>query len=265
MDINAIKSKLNQLQSTTSTKENFWKPEPGKQVVRIVPYKHNKDNPFIELFFHYGLGGNKTYLSPVSFGRPDPVDEFARKLKSTGNKDEWIQGKRLEPKMRTFVPVVVRGREDEGVKFWGFGKTVYQELLSVIADPDYGDITDPTSGRDIMIERQTPAEAGNQYGKTTVRVKPNQTTITDNKDMLQGVFDNQPNLTELYTEPSYDDLKEALSGYLNPDAAAETDTTTTSNGVTATTAPTTNTGTATTSTTKKTDDVEDAFDQLFNS
>ena len=110
MDINAIKSKLTQLQSTTSTKENFWKPEPGTQVVRVVPYKHNKDNPFIELFFHYNLGNNKTYLSPMSFGRPDPVAEFADKLKSTGNKDEWIQGKRLEPKMRTFVPVVVRGR-----------------------------------------------------------------------------------------------------------------------------------------------------------
>ena len=179
MDINAIKSKLSQLQSTTSTKENFWKPEPGTQVVRIVPYKHNKDNPFIELFFHYNLGNNKTYLSPLSFGRPDPVAEFADKLKSTGNKDEWIQGKRLEPKMRTFAPVIVRGRESEGVKFWGFGKTVYQELLSVIADPDYGDITEAMAGRDIGIERQTPAEAGNQYGKTTVRVSPKQNAITD--------------------------------------------------------------------------------------
>jgi hypothetical protein len=137
MDINAIKNRLTQLESTSSTTKSFWKPQPGKQVVRIVPYKHNKDNPFIELFFHYSLGDNKTYLSPVSFGRPDPVQEFADKLKSTGNKDEWIQGKRLEPKMRTFAPVIVRGQENEGVKFWGFGKTVYQELLSVIADPDY--------------------------------------------------------------------------------------------------------------------------------
>ena len=173
MDLNAIKSKLTQLQSTTSTKITFGNQNQELQIVRIVPYKHNKDNPFIELYFHYNLGNNKTYMSPASFGRPDPVEEFANKLKSTGNKDEWIQGKRLEPKMRTFVPVVVRGREDEGVKFWGFGKTVYQELLGVIADPDYGDITDPTNGRDIGIERQTPAEAGNQYGKTTVRVKPN--------------------------------------------------------------------------------------------
>ena len=260
MDLNAIKTKLESLQNHTTTSNNFWKPEPGKQVVRIVPYKHNKDNPFVELYFHYNLGQNKTYMSPVSFGRPDPVQEFADKLKSTGDKDEWIQGKRLEPKMRTFAPVVVRGREDEGVKFWGFGKTVYQELLSVIADPDYGDITDPVNGRDIQIERQTPAEAGNQYGKTTVRVKPNQTPITENKTLLEAVFENQPNLTELYTEPSYDELKEALASYLNPEN--ETDnTTTTSNGVTATTAPTTNVGQPKAA---KTENVEDAFDQLFN-
>ena len=259
MDIDAIKSKLATLQSTSNTKDNFWKPEPGKQVVRVVPYKHNKDNPFIELFFHYNLGNNKTYLSPLSFGRPDPVAEFADKLKSTGNKDEWIQGKRLEPKMRTFAPVIVRGKESEGVKFWGFGKTVYQELLSVIADPDYGDITDVTNGRDIMIERQTPAEAGNQYGKTTVRVKPNQTPITEDKTVLEGVMENQSDLTELYNEPTYDELKEVLANYLNPSDDSEETTTT------ETTATTTTQTTTSTPTEKKTENVEDAFDQLFNS
>ena len=55
-------------------------------------------------------------------------------------------------KLRTFVPVLVRGQEGEGVKFWGFGKTVYQEILGYITDPDYGDITDPTNGRDLTIE-----------------------------------------------------------------------------------------------------------------
>ena len=259
MDISQIKNRLTQLQNQTSTKENFWKPDPGKTQIRIVPSKHNKDNPFIELYFHYGLGKNKTYLSPVSFGKPDPVNEFADKLKSTGDKDEWIQGKRLEPKMRTFAPVIVRGKENEGVKFWGFGKTVYQELLGIIADPDYGDITDAINGRDVVVERQTPAEAGNQYGKTTIRVKPNQTPITENKEVLQKIFDTQSNLTELYDEPSYDDLKEALGNYLNP--SEDDNTTTTSNGVTTTTAPTSNVGNVT----SKTSDVEDAFDQLFNS
>ena len=263
MDISQIKSRLNQLQSTTSNKENFWKPQPGKSIIRIVPYLHNKSNPFIELFFHYGLGDNKTYLSPASFGRPDPVEEFANKLKSSGDKDEWIQGKRLEPKMRTFAPVIARGHEAEGVKFWGFGKTVYQELLSIIADPDYGDITDPTNGRDIMVERITPAEAGNQYGKTTIRVKPNMTPMSDNSEMLEKLLNQQSNLTELYTEPSYDDLKDALQNFLNPNAE-NTETTTTSNGVAASTTPTSNTGTTATAE-KTTEKVEDAFDELFNS
>ena len=221
MDINAIKSRLNQLQNTTSTANSFWKPPAGKTQIRITPYVENKDNPFVELFFHYSLVPNKTVLSPLSFGRPDPVQQFADKLKSTGDKDEWIQGKRIEPKMRTFVPVVVRGEETEGVKWWGFGKTVYQELLSIIADPDYGDISDAMTGRDIVVERQTAAEAGNQYGKTTIRVKPNQTALVEDLDLSKKLLTVQPNIVELYTEPSFDELKGHLHTFLNPNGETE--------------------------------------------
>ena len=160
--------------------------------------------------------------------------------------------------MRTFAPVIVRGKESEGVKFWGFGKTVYQELLSVIADPDYGDITDATNGRDIGIERQTPAEAGNQYGKTTVRVKPNQTTITDDATLLTSIMDNQSDLVELYKEPTYYELKDALQNFLNPsDDDGGVETTTTSNASKETVS-------STSEDTQKTSDVADAFDNLFN-
>ena len=247
MDIDAIKSRLNQLQNTTTN--SFWKPQPGKTQIRIVPYTHNKSNPFSELFFHYSLVPNKTVLSPLSYGRPDPVQQFADKLKSTGNKDEWIQGKRIEPKMRTFVPVVVRGEENEGVKFWGFGKTVYQELLGIIADPDYGDISDSTTGRDIVVERQTPAEAGNQYGKTTIRVKPNVTALSDDSNLLQKLLDEQPDIKELYTEPTFDELKGHLSNFLNPSDSTEETTEKEPEMVT----------------TEASSNVEDDFDKLFNS
>jgi hypothetical protein len=248
MDINAIKSRLNQLQTTTSTKNSFWKPEPGKTQIRIVPYKFNKDNPFQELFFHYQFE-NKTMVSPVTYGRPDPINEFSTKLKSTGVKDDWIQGKRLEPKMRTYAPVVVRGQESEGVKFWGFGKTVYQELLSIIADPDYGDITDAINGRDITVEKMTPAEAGNQYGKTTIRVKPNMTPLTEDKEQLKSMIESQVDINTLYTEPTYDELKEVLDRYMNPESQEEeTQEESTSEPVATTVS-----------------DAGDAFDELFSS
>ncbi len=249
MDLDAIKSRLNQLQNTQTNA--FWKPQPGKSQIRIVPYKFDKNNPFSELFFHYSLVPNKTVLSPLSYGRPDPVQQFADKLKSTGNKDEWIQGKRIEPKMRTFVPVVVRGEESEGVKFWGFGKTVYQELLGIIADPDYGDISDSLTGRDIVVERQTPAEAGNQYGKTTIRVKPNVTALSEDSDQLTRLLDEQPELKELYQEPTFDELKSHLSNFLNPSDNAGSETPTESEPEMVTTEASSN--------------VEDDFDKLFNS
>ena len=84
IDINAIKGRLNKLQNTQKKSDSLWKPTPGKTQVRIAPYKFNKDNPFIELYFHYNIN-NKTYLSPQSFGRPDPIVEFADKLKRPQN------------------------------------------------------------------------------------------------------------------------------------------------------------------------------------
>jgi len=170
MDLNAIKNRLNQLRQHQTEHQTYGNHHLVHKVVRIVPYKFNKDNPFIELYFHYDLGG-KNYLSPMSFGRPDPIEEFAQKLKATGSKEDYRLGRKVEAKMRTYAPVVVRGEENQGVKFWGFGKTVYQELLSIIADPDYGDITDPVSGRDVVVEFKTAEETGKSFPSTNIRVK----------------------------------------------------------------------------------------------
>lgn len=215
INLDAIKQKLNSLQTVTSKSANLWKPEPGTSVVRIVPYQHNKENPFLELYFHYNFGG-KNVLSPSSFGRPDPIMEFADKLKSTGNSDDWKAGKKLEPTMRCYVPVLIRGKEAEGVKFWGFGKSVYQELLGFIADPDYGDITDPTAGRDISVEFKAADQTGKSYPETSIRVKPNQTVVTDNKAVLEKLK-NQPKITDIFKEPTYEDLTKMLQNWLDPE------------------------------------------------
>jgi|TARA_R110001592_G_scaffold210304_3_gene461760 hypothetical protein len=254
MDIEAVRKRLAQLQTTNTRTTNLWKPQPGKSLIRIVPYKLQTESPFIELFFHYDLGG-KTYLSPISFGRPDPIEEFADKLKSSGNREDWRLGKKLEAKLRTFAPVVVRGEEGQGTKFWGFGKTVYQELLSIIADPDYGDIADPVNGRDVMVEFLTAEETGANFPKTNIRVKPNQTPITDNKALLETVLKEQKDIAEVYQELSYDELAEALNDWLNPSEDGD-DSSTKDETVPASTLK---------SAVNSTSDAGSAFDDLFNS
>jgi len=253
MDINAVKKRLAQLQTSTTRSTNLWKPQPGRTQIRIIPYKLNTDTPFIELFFHYDLGG-KSFLSPTSFGRPDPIEEFADKLKQSGNREDWRLGKKLESKLRTFAPVVVRGEEQGGTKFWGFGKTVYQELLSIIADPDYGDISDPINGRDVVVEFKTAEETGASFPKTTIRVKPNQTPITEDKAVLTDLLDNQKDIREVYNELTYDELAEALGDWLNPSDGDE-ETTKSDTNVPASTLQ---------SAVSSTSNVTDAFDDLFN-
>ena len=254
MDLNAIRKRLGQLQTTNNRTSSLWKPQPGKTQIRVVPYEFNKDNPFIELFFHYNLN-NRSYLSPISFGRPDPIEEFAQKLKGSGNKEDYQLSKKLEAKMRTFAPVIVRGEESQGVRFWGFGKTVYQELLSIIADPDYGDITDPVNGRDVVVEFISAEESGASFPTTKIRVKPNQTPISDDPAVLENVKSSQKDIRDIYQEQSYDDLTNVLNEWLNPsDDSSSTEESTPQQAADTSTMET-----------KKVKDTSEAFDELFNS
>ena len=61
-------------------------------------------------------------ISPTSFGEKDPIAEFARQLRQSNDKENWRLAKQLDPKMRVFVPVIIRGEEDKGVRLWQFGK-----------------------------------------------------------------------------------------------------------------------------------------------
>ena len=268
LDLSKVKSRLESLKTTNSKSQHLWKPNPGKNVVRIVPYKHNPENPFIELLFHYGIN-NKTYLSPASFNRPDPIIEFANKLKKTGDKEEWKEGRKLEPKMRTYVPVLVRGAEAEGVKFWGMGKQVYQEILSIISDADYGDITDVKTGRDIVVDFKTAEEAGKSFPETTIRVKPNQTVAFDPTDKaILEKFKDQKNILELFPELSYEELSSIMTAWLNagdetatPAAVTDDDATATPEEEAPKTSPVAASGKKPATSAKA---VADEFDDLFS-
>lgn len=257
INLDAIRNKLQQMQQSTggggnNANDHLWKPPVGKSQIRIVPYAFDKNNPFMELYFHYEIG-KRTMVSPASYGRPDPIVEFAEKLKKSGNKDDWKLGKKIEPKMRVYVPVIVRGQEEAGVKFWSFGKQIYQELLSLIADPDYGDITDLMNGRDLTVEH-IAAEKEGAFPTYTVRVKPNQTPATTDKAIADMIVNKQKNITELFKELSYDEMTEVLGKWLNPETNASAP------------APSNDkSAIANAPTVKNVDDISSAFDSLFNS
>jgi hypothetical protein len=210
MDINAIRAKLDALNNNNRQQEKtdystiFWKPELGKQTVRLVPSAFDPTFPFKELKFHYGIGKY-------------PIVALSKELKKTSDKDNWSLAGKISPKTRIFAPVIVRGEEDKGVRLWGFGVTIYKALLALIADEDIGDITDIINGWDLVVEQVQ----GNPYPETTVRIKPRQTTLSDNNDQVDSWLKEQPNPVEVHTQYDYEFIKKQLQNYLNPGSAEE--------------------------------------------
>jgi hypothetical protein len=220
IDFNKIKSKLQSIRNKNQKANIIWRPEKGKQSIRLVPYKKSPDFPFVELYFHYDLAG-RTWLSPFTFGRPDPVLEYANKLKKSGDEALFQRGRELTPKKRTYSPILVRGEEKEGVKWWGYGKQVHEELLALMDEAEFGDITDPVKGYDLTVEHKSAEELGASYPKTFIRpkAKPSQ-IIEDPVDprLLKMITEEQPDILDVFPEPTYEQLNEALYKHLNPNS-----------------------------------------------
>lgn len=201
----------------------IWRPKEGTQSIRIVPYKFNADVPFIELQFYYNLG-NKHYLAPCTFGKPDPIMEVIESLRASGTSEDIALAKKLAPTARTYAPIIVRKEEDQGVRYWGFGAQVYKQLLKLMTNPKYGDITSWTEGRDIDVEFKKASNKRNAQGdplpETTILADPAVTPVVDptRKDLLDKLKD-QIDIMTLFPLKSYDELKQVVERYLQPNDA----------------------------------------------
>jgi hypothetical protein len=226
-NIDLFRQKLEKLNSRTKKESSvdrdsvLVRPAPGENVFRIVPLHSRKnEDPFVELFFHYGFGG-KTYLSPTSFGEPDPIADFGHQILSEGglSKEEYKQtSKKFLPTKRTFLPVIDRAHPEKGVRYWAFGVTTYKKLLAIMADPEYGDIMDPKSGRDLKII-YTEAENESSFPTTDVRASVKQTPLSEDAAQAKEWINSKVDLFTVYEKVSYETLKDALTSFVSPAAA----------------------------------------------
>ena len=216
IDFDAIRKKLERLSGNNKNRSSMWKPQEGEEhTVRLLSFQDNDGQPFKELWFYYNIGNNRGLLAPYQYDKPDPIQELITKLRDEGTKESYELAKKLYPKMRTYAPVIVRGEEDKGVQIWGFGKTVYQTLLGLMLDEDYGDITDPTSGRDIKVV--CSKQPGKKWAMTEVRPRGKQSALSDDSKQAHEWIGNIPNLDEIYQMKSYDELAKVINDWLSDD------------------------------------------------
>jgi hypothetical protein len=228
MNLDAIKKKLESMQKTSNGGSNNnssnvkrFKPTIGKQTVRVVPFKYNKEFPFTEMKFYYGIGSKKVIASPLNWGEKDPIAEFAKQLRGTNDKENWRLAKKLDPKTRIYAPVIIRGEESEGVQLWEFGKEIYEAFLQMAADEEVGDFSDIMSGRDIKLVTVGPESTGTAYNKTTIAPSMKTSALSEDSKLIEKWLEEQENPKDMYKPLPFDTIKQALQEWLSPEEEEE--------------------------------------------
>jgi hypothetical protein len=225
INIDKIKARLNQYENTSKSVEFtklLWKPRDGTSTIRIVPYRPNgneSDQPFLELKFYYGISG-KTYLAPCTYGKADPMQEMVEKCFESGEETEKSWAKKYSAKTRIYAPIIVRGEENLGVRYWGFGVLVHKQLLELIGQ-DGGDITDLANGNDLKITFKKDAKkdaSGNFFPETIITpvLKKSPACSPTDKEAMNSIK-SQVDINTIFPLKTYDELKDIVDKWLNPE------------------------------------------------
>jgi len=216
IDLNKMRQKHAALTNQGSSDENFWKPTEGTHQIRLVCPESG--DPFFEAYYHYSMGaeGKTTVLSPKTFNETDPISEWGSRLWKEGTDASKEAAKRFWPKMRVFAPIVVRGEEDKGVRWWGFSRTTYQALLDVVLDPEYGDITDTEKGTDIRIDYGK--KQGQSFPTTDVRPMRRTSQLAETEEQVNTLLESVVAASVVFERTSYEECERVLNETLG-DAA----------------------------------------------
>lgn len=215
LDIKKMKEKLSQLNNKGGGSSSFFKPVEGTQNIRIVPTADG--DPFKAFHFHYNLG-DKGFLCPKrNFGDDCPACEFVRKLFADGNDESVAMAKQLMAKQRFASPILVRDEAPE-VKIWTYSKTVYEELLKLVLNPDYGDITDVDEGFDLTLEYGKPAGAMFYQSKITPRRKTSALCEDMDSEECSKLLDTVPDFASLWPRKTTEEVQVLLDAKLDDDS-----------------------------------------------
>jgi hypothetical protein len=225
INMELMRKKLATLRGEGEREQSAWfRPDEGDQDIRIVPAPDG--DPLKEMYFHYNVGDHRGGIvcPKRNFGDPCPICEFASSLWKEGVSSNDEESKKLAKSLfvraRFFSPVVVRGREDEGIKIYGYGKRAYENLLGYILDPDYGDITDTLVGTDIALTYTKPTAPG-AYPQTNLKMRRNTSSLLEDTEAIPALLDSMPDIDALFERQTPEQINAILDEQLAGDGSAE--------------------------------------------
>lgn len=193
---------------------NFWAPKSGvKSVIRILPHKDYAKNPeavfFKKIRVHWGVGPEKRRLICRStIGERCPVCDFVQSLLNSSRKEDVPLAKELVAQDRYVMNIVDVSEPDKGVQVFECGRGLFNDILQLFLDEEYGDMDSLENGRNIKIERTGTTKFDTRY-----MVMPVAERSRVNPRVMEKVYD----LDAIYKPMSEEEMIAVLEGNTEPD------------------------------------------------
>ncbi len=195
-----------------SFETGFWSPKSGDNLIRILPPSPRESSKLFyrKVSVHYGIEGIGLVFCLQNWGQKCPVCSLIEKMKKLESVDIVNLTKRISANDRYLINIVPIDGESLSIKQWLAPKTVRLELLRVMLDSDWGDITDLHAGRNLVIEKRE--KVGTKYIEYGIRPKPNVSAI-------QIAAESIPSFTEILesNKKTYEELKLSMFGEGTPE------------------------------------------------
>jgi hypothetical protein len=190
----------------------------GQRRLRILPTTDGA-SPFKEVWYHeIQVDGKwqKFYDPGKNNNERSPLTEVYEELKATGKETDKELAKQYLSRKFYIVKVIDRDAEDEGVKFWRFKHNYKNEGILDKIIPIWrakGDITDPETGRDIILElTKAKTPKGSTYTVIQTVMYDDPAPVHTDKDVATSWINDELTWNDVYSKKPVEYLEAIARG-----------------------------------------------------
>jgi hypothetical protein len=194
------------------------KETQGQRRLRILPTKDGS-TPFKEVWYHeIQVDGKfqKFYDPGKNDNERSPLNEVYEELRSTGKESDKELAKQYLSRKFYIVKVIDRDNEEDGVKFWRFKHNYKNEGILDKIIPIWrnkGDITDPVTGRDIILElTKAKTPKGAQYTVIQTVMYDDAAPVHEDKATADGWVNDELSWEDVYSKKPVEYLEAIARG-----------------------------------------------------
>ncbi len=181
--------------------KQFSPKADSKHRIRIMPPWSKVGVIFKHMKMHYRVGqGQTTFLCPDNFGEQCPFCQTHALLRKEYEKFK-PDVDAARPANRYWSNIVFMENKERGVQVYSYGWTVYKMIYEIQDSGMYGDISDPTSGKDLLLTRT----GSGRQARDAIYADP-QTSKLENPKWLDQIFD----LDTIFIQPDLEAVNAAF-------------------------------------------------------